>query len=101
VEVRIQLGHQADVYDWRLYLRETTVRRLNRKRNQGQRLSFRSKYRIVQAILADLRRRLPARFPVYVLFDRRSVFSSVRGTVGTSAPSIFCAPICLYRHSKY
>ena len=69
VEVRIQLGNQAYVYDWGLYLREKTVRRLNRKREKGQRLSFRSKYRIVRAILADLRGRLPAGFPVYVLFD--------------------------------
>jgi len=69
VEVRIQLGNQAYVYDWGLYLREKTVRRLNRQRNKGQRLSFRSKYRIVRAILADLKKRLPARFPVYVLFD--------------------------------
>ena len=69
VEVRIQLGNQAYVYDWGLYLREKTVRRLNRKRNKGQRLSFRSKYRIVRAILADLKQRLPAGFPVYVLFD--------------------------------
>jgi hypothetical protein len=69
VEVRIQVGNQAYVYDWGLYLREKTVRRLNRKRNKEQRLSFRSKYRIVRAILADLRGRLPAGFPVYVLFD--------------------------------
>lgn len=69
VEVRIQLGNQAYVYDWGLYLREKTVRRLNRKRNKGQRLSFRSKYRIVRAILADLKQRLPDGFPVYVLFD--------------------------------
>jgi len=69
VEIRVQLGNEAYVYDWGLYLREKTVRRLNRKRSKGQRLSFRSKYRIVRAILADLRGRLPAGFPVYVLFD--------------------------------
>ena len=69
IEVRIQLNDQAYVYAWGLYLREKTVRRLNRKRGQGQRLRFRTKYRIVRAILADLKQRLPARFPVYVLFD--------------------------------
>lgn len=67
--MRLQLGKQAYVYDWGLYLREKTVRRLNRRRGQGQRLRFRSKYRIARAILADLKERLPARFPVYVLFD--------------------------------
>lgn len=69
IEVRIQLGEQAYVYDWGLYLREKTVRRLNRKRAKGQRLSFRTKYRIVRAILADLKERLPADLAVYVLFD--------------------------------
>ena len=69
IEIRIQLGNQAYVYDWGLYLRQKTVRRLNRKRGKDQRLSFRTKYRIVRAILVDLKRRLPARFPVYVLFD--------------------------------
>ncbi len=69
IEVRIQLGDQAYVYDWGLYLREKTVRRLNRQRPQGRRLSFRTKYRIVRAILVDLKQQLPARFPVYVLFD--------------------------------
>lgn len=69
IEVRIQLGDQAYVYDWGLYLREKTVRQLNRKRPAKRRLRFRSKYRIVRAILADLKQRLPARFPVYVLFD--------------------------------
>ena len=69
IEVRIQLGGQAYVYDWALYLREKIVRRLNRRRAVGRRLRFRSKYNLVRPILADLKRRLPARFPVYVLFD--------------------------------
>lgn len=69
VEVRIQLGNQAYVYDWGLYMREKTVRRLNRKRKKRQRLSFRSKYRIVRSILADLKQRLLTGLSVYVLFD--------------------------------
>lgn len=67
--MRIQIGPYAYVYDWDLYLREKTVRRLNRKRSGKRRLSFRSKYRIVRRILADLKGRLPAGLPVYVLFD--------------------------------
>ena len=69
IEVRLQIGYQAYVYDWELYLREQTVRRLNRKRAKEKRLSFRTKYRIVRAILADLKQRLPADLLVYVLFD--------------------------------
>jgi hypothetical protein len=69
IEVRLQLGTKAYVYDWGLYLRQQTVRRLNRKRPKGNRLRFRTKYRIVRAILSDLQQRLPAGLPVYVLFD--------------------------------
>lgn len=69
IEVRIQLGDKAYVYDWGLYLRENAVRRLNRQRPKGKRLSFRTKYQIARAILTDLKSQLPARFPVYVLFD--------------------------------
>ena len=68
IEVRLQIGNQAYVYDWKLYLREKTVRRLNRKRGQGKRLSFRTKYRLVRAILADLKQHLPPDLSVYVLF---------------------------------
>jgi hypothetical protein len=69
VEVRIQIGERAYVYDWELYLRRKMIRRLNRKRAQGRRLPFRTKYRIARAILVDLKRRLPKGFPVTVLFD--------------------------------
>ena len=51
VEVRIQIGERAYVYDWGLYLRRTMVHRLNRKRAQGQRLPFRTKYRIVLSLI--------------------------------------------------
>ena len=40
VEVRIQLGNQAYVYDWGLYLREKTVRRLNRQRKRDNDYRF-------------------------------------------------------------
>lgn len=69
IEVRLQLGGYAYVYDWALYLRQKTVRRLNRKRKPGQRLKFRTKYRLVRAILADLKRHLPTGLAVYILFD--------------------------------
>ena len=69
VEVRLQLGEHAYVFDWALYLREKTVRRLNRRRAKNGRLRFRSKYRIVRAMLAELKDLLPAGLVVYVLFD--------------------------------
>jgi hypothetical protein len=69
VEVRLQLGEHAYVFDWALYVREKTVRRLNRKRAKNQRLRFRSKYNLVRAILVKLKMLLPPELVVYVLFD--------------------------------
>jgi hypothetical protein len=69
IEVRLELGARSYAYDWRLYLREKTVRRLNRQRAPEQRLRFRKKTSLAQDMLAELQQRLPANFQVYVLFD--------------------------------
>jgi hypothetical protein len=69
IEVRIQLGVRAYAYDWRLYLREKTVRCLNRHRAPEQRLRFRKKTSLARDMLAGLQQLLPAGFQVYVLFD--------------------------------
>lgn len=55
--------------DLRLYLRAKTVRRLNRQRQAGQRLSFRSKNSLARSILEALRPHLPKGWVVYVQFD--------------------------------
>jgi hypothetical protein len=69
VEVRLELGTRSYAYDWRLYLREKTVRRLNRGRAAAQRLRFRKKTTLAQEMLAELHQLLPSGFQVYVLFD--------------------------------
>jgi hypothetical protein len=69
VEVRLELGLRSYAYDWRLYLREKTVRRLNRERSPEQRLRFRKKTTLAQEMLAELQQLLPSGFQVYVLFD--------------------------------
>jgi hypothetical protein len=53
VEVRLELGARSYAYDWRLYLREKTVRRLNRQRTPEQRLRFRKKTMLAQEMLAE------------------------------------------------
>lgn len=58
------------------YLREKTVRRLNRSRDQEQRLQFVSMPRLVQRILAEVRPLVPSDIQVYVQFD--SWFASQR-----------------------
>jgi len=50
-------------------LREKTVRRINRRREAGQRIAFRSKNHLAHTILAALRPLLPADYTVVVQFD--------------------------------
>ena len=69
LEVRFQLGARSYAYDWRLYLREKTVRRLNRQRMPAQRLHVRKKTSLARDMLEGLQQLLPAGFQVYVLFD--------------------------------
>ena len=69
VEVHVQIGPFGFLCDTRLYLREKTVRRLNRKRSPEERLHFRTKYALVREMLVDLAALLPKGHKVYVLFD--------------------------------
>lgn len=72
----MRVGKQIATIDLRLYLREKTVRRLNRKREKKQRLHFRSKYSIARTILEQLRPLLPKDWKVVVQFD--SWYASAR-----------------------
>ena len=69
MEVRLALGTRSYAYDWRLYLREKTVRRLNKQRVPAQRLRFRKKTTLAQEMLTELQQLLPPDLQVYVLFD--------------------------------
>ena len=69
VEAHIQIGPLGFSFDIQLYLREKTIRKLNRKRNKGKRLHFRSKYRIARAMLVEITKLLPKGQTVYVTFD--------------------------------
>ncbi len=63
VSVRVQIGQHSYPYTFRLYLREKTVRRLNRKRSKSQRLRFRSKYRLAREMLKELKALLRVHLP--------------------------------------
>jgi hypothetical protein len=58
------------------YLREKTVRRLNRQRSGQTKLKFRCKRRLAQSILEQCRPHIPADVRVYVQFD--SWYASAR-----------------------
>jgi len=68
VVLRLHWGAYHFPLLWRLYLRESTVRRLNRRR-KGPRLRYRSKLELAREMLQQLIPLLPKRNPVYVLFD--------------------------------
>jgi hypothetical protein len=65
----LRVGQLTATVDLRLYLRQKTVRRLNRHRPKGDRLHFRSKYRLARTILEQLRPLLPKAWKVVVQFD--------------------------------
>lgn len=69
VELHLQIGPFGFLFDTRLYLREKTVRRLNRKRPSDKRLRFRTKYALAREMLVELDALLPKGHKVYVLFD--------------------------------
>lgn len=69
VEVHLQLGPLGFTFDTRLYLREKTVRKLNRQRDADHRLHYHSKYALAHAMLVELFALLPKEYPIYVLFD--------------------------------
>jgi hypothetical protein len=69
LECTLSIGSIVVTVDLRLYLREKTVRRINRRREASQRLPFRSKYHLAHNILAALRPLLPADYSVVVQFD--------------------------------
>ena len=65
----MRAGSNVATVDLQLYLRRKTVRRLNRKRPKGRRVSFRTKYRIARQMLVELAPLLPKGWKVYVQFD--------------------------------
>ena len=65
----VAVGRLVVTFDVPLYLRERTVRRINRRRPSAQRLRFVSKPRLARRILEALRPLLPAGWEVYIQFD--------------------------------
>ena len=68
VVLRIHWGAFHFPLLWRLYLRETTVRRLNRRRTNTK-LRYQSKLALAREMLQQVHSLLPKTNPVYVLFD--------------------------------
>lgn len=71
VVLRIHWGDFHFPLTWRIYLRHSTVRRLNRdkRRRRQPRLHYRSKLQLTQEMLQQVIAYVPTKTPVYVLFD--------------------------------
>lgn len=72
----VWVGGQAFSFDVRPYVREQTVRRINRQRPPAERIHFLSKMHLARNILQALQPLLPTDVPVYVLHD--SWYASAR-----------------------
>ncbi|MGF1504741.1 MAG: transposase [Anaerolineae bacterium] len=66
---RIHIGPLSFTVDLRPYLREKTVRRLNRQRPKDKHLPYRSKTSLARTMLRELHTLLPTDYPVVVVFD--------------------------------
>jgi hypothetical protein len=69
LECTLRAGRRTITVDLRLYLRASTVRRINRHRGAKTRIPFRSKGHLARQILEELRPLLPPDWKVYVQFD--------------------------------
>ncbi len=69
VTLHVTVGRCSLAIAFRVYLRDETVRKLNRGRPRDQRLVFASKLDLVQDMLTELKPFLPTDRRVYVLFD--------------------------------
>jgi len=69
LECTLRIGEIVVTVDLRLYLREKTVRQLNRQRPADQRIPFRSKNSLARSILEALLPLLPKGWTVFVQFD--------------------------------
>lgn len=65
----ISYGERSTPINWRPYLREKTVRRLNRQRPPEKRLRFKSKLTLAKEMLSELAEVLPQQARIYVLYD--------------------------------
>ncbi len=68
VVLRIHWGDYHFPLLWRLYLRQSTVRRINRRR-KNNRLRYYSKLELARQMLQQIVSSLPKTTPVFVLFD--------------------------------
>jgi hypothetical protein len=91
---RIQIGFIQFTINWRLYLREKTVRQINKGRARAERVQYVGKTDLALQMLAELQALLPT-------FPSMSACWFPYGTLGTSRPPTFSALTCLWRSARF
>lgn len=111
----VRIGLIEFTFDLRIYLRQRTVRRLNRRRPPDQRLPFLSKMRLARQMLETLHPLLPKGWPVYVSFDSWYASAKLIKFVRRQGWHVLCAlkhnrkldglrldrHACTLRHQRY
>ncbi|MEW6609820.1 MAG: transposase [bacterium] len=69
ITFHIKVGDISFPFNWKLYLREKTVRRINKNRTKKRKIRFHSKMALAKMMLEELSHMLPEGTRVYVLFD--------------------------------
>lgn len=69
VDLHMQYGRRGAPVGWSPYLRQKTIRKLNRGREKEQRLKFQTKYEHSVEMLREVAPMIPERLPVFVMFD--------------------------------
>lgn len=91
ITLRVSAGSYSLPFTWRLYLRAKTVRKLNRQRQQEDRLQFRTKFSLAREMLQELKEYVPAGWHVYVLFDRWYASAKLIGYIRRQGWHVICA----------
>jgi hypothetical protein len=90
VLLRITIGPLSFSIDVAPYLRAKTIRRLNRKRSKGERLTFRSKIQIALDMLEAVAPLIPPGYKVTLLFDSWYAAASILKWCRTQDWHVIC-----------
>jgi len=89
--LRVSVGCYSLAFSGRVYLRAKTVRRLNRSRQQADRIPFPTKLTLARQMLEELKQYVPAHWRVYVLFDRWYASAKLIKYIRRQSWQVLCA----------
>jgi hypothetical protein len=90
VMLRLTVGSASFTVDIAPYLRASTIRRLNKTREKGERLTFRTKIQIARAMLEAVAPMIPQKYQVYLLCDSWYAAASILKWCRTQDWHVIC-----------